>query len=601
MNSHSRVRASLAPWWRFALGCGLPLLLLAANSVRVLKGGATPFDTDHTYLPLARLLLADPIAFLTSPESVMVAPGTYLYMALFGVRIEVIQWIDVVLAMAALLLLADAARRTGGWLAGAAAAWLFALSPLLARYMIPPQSEPPFLFLAALWLWCMGWLLAPGRHDASPDLPAQPKTMAIVLLGGLALAGATLTRGTWLYWIALAMLACSWLAWRGRGVVQTHARQLLAVHLIALTLVGGVMLRNLVMFDRAIIATGAGQALYLGSNAVLGGYEPPWFGLLYDDSTVTGGDFQQLTLEGDRRLFRVARAMLADTPWPTLLQMAAKKAGAMLWFSKAHLEDAVWNDRAWRIVLLVLAVFGGWKFRRIGFAEMLVAALGYQWVVHWPVLYNPRYAVGALELPLTVLASLGVAGLSAGRWRLRSVVMVSAVGALGIAVGAWHQRYGRPVLPQLERGPHLLLARVAPENVEFQNLSGSPFGHSAATGGDSAALIWRNVDLTQGERAIVWLDVRTLDARCTALEVRFDGARGEQTRQRVSIRGRGEHDDIGFGIAALLSGIESRRGALRIGLVCPAGARLQLDGLALYRVSMGLHYAPALFGWGQPE
>lgn len=91
------------------------------------------------------------------------------------------------------------------------------------------------------------------------------------------------------------------------------------------------------------------------------------------------------------------------------------------------------------------------------------------------------------------------------------------------------------------------------------------------------------------------LGVKTLDRRCEALRVEFEAGSGERSAQRVSIRGRSEDEPISFGIAALVLPVQGRHGTLRIALDCPIGAKVQLDEIALYRVSMGLYYGAALF------
>ncbi|MBF0825957.1 hypothetical protein IR166_30880, partial [Enterococcus faecalis] len=140
-----------------------------------------------------------------------------------------------------------------------------------------------------------------------------------------------------------------------------------------------------------MVATGSGAALYFGSNPVLSGYEPPFFGLAHDEGTVVGG-LGHLSMEGDKRLMAVAKTMLRDLPTGELLQMYVRKLGAVLFFSRAHLDRHVLNDRAWRIALVLLALLGVWGARRHPMGWMVAGAAAYQCAVHVPVLYNPRYS-----------------------------------------------------------------------------------------------------------------------------------------------------------------------------------------------------------------
>ena len=571
----------------------LPLVLLLWKISPQLGSTQIPYDTLATYLPLAQLFLHDPVGFFANPLSVTVGPGTYLYMALFGAHIPTLQYANLVMAIAVLFLLFDAARRIGGRWAGMAAAWLYACSPLLAPYAIPPQSEAPFIFLSAVWFWSMAWLDT-RSHAPDPLSLGRTKvlTLIIVLLGGLALGFATLTRGTYLYWIPVAVLIGGYFAWRSQGTFRRYGRDVLAVHLIAMAMVGGVLVHNHLQFERAIIATGAGGALFFGSNPVLNGYEPPYFGLMHDDASVTAGVMSHLSLEGDLRLAAVAKAMLLDMPWQRLVNMYAQKAGAILFFSKAHIKRKILNERAWRVFLLVLAGIGIWSWRTKPFVYLVLGTILYQTAVHIPALYNDRYSIGVLEIPLMILAAVGFAGLAKISAKQRTPYWtVTAIAIFGgIFAGAYHQRHSLPIMPRLDQGPHTLIAKAPLDQISFDGFSASPFSTAAYTEHSTASLVWKRMSLAWGSVGIVKLGATHISQECTAIEAYFeqDGVSG--IHRKTLFGGRNTADDITFGTAQLARDESDLIGNLHLDFNCPIGAKIQLNELSLYQASMGFHY-----------
>ncbi|WP_313071175.1 hypothetical protein, partial [Melaminivora sp.] len=133
--------------------------------------------------------------------------------------------------------------------------------------------------------------------------------------------------------------------------------------------------------------------------------------------------------------------------------------------------------------------------------------------------------------------------------------------------------------------------RAGPEALSYHNLSGPPWLGPVRTTATDAEVVWRGVDLTQGERAALHLGIAALDTRCESLRLNFENQYGERAYQRVILRGRRTDAAIAIGVSALILPLQqNRQGTLRIGFECPIAATLQLEEVALYRVSMGLHY-----------
>src|SRR5882672_11211910 len=62
------------------------------------------FDASHSYLPMARRLLAEGLAFLHRPESLFYAPLAYVYPALLGASEPLVRWANIALYLATLIL-----------------------------------------------------------------------------------------------------------------------------------------------------------------------------------------------------------------------------------------------------------------------------------------------------------------------------------------------------------------------------------------------------------------------------------------------------------------------------------------------------------------
>ncbi len=570
------------------LGVILPMLIYAARAAQIITDPQIPFDALHTYLPLARAFLEDPAAYFSLPDSVTVAPGAVLYMALWGADPLAIKSANLFFGLLSLVLASDAARRIAGAPAAAFAAWGFALSQMLVSTGATLMGEAPFVFLVVAWLWACAYASQEAPHTTA-------RRNAAVALAGLCLAGAALTRGTWLYWLPAASLAGVTAALLARGPVRATWIRLTVVHVIALVLVGAFMARQYETFDRPLIATGSGAALYFGSNAILHGYEPPFFGLAHDEFTVT--DHQgHLSLEGDRRLSALTRLALAGTPPGTLAEMYVQKLGAFLFFSRAHLGRHVVNERAVRVALLVLALVGFTLGRRRPMVWLLAGAIGYQCAVHIPVMYNPRYSASALDPVLTVLAAagLGFLALLTTRARRRGFSAAAAVIVAGIAFGIWHQRSTSPPMPDISAGPHRLLQAALPAEITVEGGSGNPFEGPATLADGQLTITWQPQSLDLSEIALLDLAVPHLEGHCSKLWLIYTEPGGASRSTLVRLNGWQAPQHIARGMNAVR--LPDYRGSLQLQFECAPGTVIGLGQMGLFDVSIGRYYRAQALG-----
>ena len=450
------------------------------------------------------------------------------------------------------------------------------------------MGEAPFVFLVALWLWASACAVGYWRSEAERHAPQRRRRQwGAVLLAGVALAAATLTRATYLYWLPAAsvlfFISARWLQGERRAVAQRIA----SLHLVALVLVGGFMAYQQAQFDRPMVATGSGAALYFGSNPVLAGYEPPFFGLGHDEFTVTDA-LGHLSLEGDRRLMAVTQAALKDIPLATLAGMYVQKLGATLFFSRAHLPRYFWNDRAWRVALLVLAGVGVWWGRRKPLVWMVAGAAAYQCAVHIPVMYNPRYSMSALDVPLNLLGALGVAALWHQAARGRAIAATAGVMMLGMLLGAYHQRHSAPTLPDLTLGPHRLVQAAPRSALEVEGLDTDPFAGVATAASGHIRLAWHSDRFDFSSISVLRLAMRHLQGSCQRLEIFYTERGGNSRSALVRLDGLRAGQDIAWGMNGIK--LPDPAGTLRLDFQCSPGARMQWGELGLYEASLGRFY-----------
>lgn len=566
------------------LGLWLPLLVQQLHYRLSSFAHLLAFDTQITYLPLARRVLEDASGLFADPAHLAVAPGSYLYLALFGADNALAVQGNLVLSGLLLLLAFDTLRRVAGFAAGAAVAWLLALGPLLPEVLVPALSEPLQLFCIGVWLWCSALLFE------------RPRRRWPVLLGGLALLLSILTRATYVYWIVAALGACLLLAWRGTPPLRQVATRWLVLHLIAGTGTLAYIGYNKVTFDLPMVATGSGAALYFGSNPAVAGYEPPYYNLLHDHFLILDKTYH-LSLEGDRRLNRAAKAALADLPAPVLADLLLQKAGATLFFSQATLSRKPFNARTWHVLLLTLAAVGLWRYRREPVLWLLGCVAAYQLAIMSLVMHSARYAVGALELPLTLLAGFGIAGLWQVRRQWRVPAGVAGVLLLGAVAGALHQRYSRPLMPDLSHVPHQRVAVANPGQLRLEGLDGNPFlGDGARTLAQDASIRWNTLDFPLlGGLPVVRVEAKDFDPDCDYIQFDYLRPDGQVRGSRLRLNHMAPPQLISTGTLQL-DALIPQGGDLRLRFRCPVGTRLKLDNLEIHYITRSQRYRQQIDG-----
>ena len=541
--------------------------------------GELTFDAIHTYLPFANKLLAEPLLFWQDTAAITVAPGGYVYMALAGADPERIFILNIILAVLSLLLVFDLCRRLGGLTAGIAGAILYSFSPLLVEVIVPVLNEPPYLFFTILWLW--GSVLASDK----------PEKNWPVVVAGLGLLCSILTRAIYFYWLFPAIITCLLIYFFAKKTdLKKLCLRILAIHLIAAAGAGAYTLHNWRAHDTAMIATGSGTALYFGSNPVTLGYEPPYLGMVHDEWMVTDGVNSHLTPHNDRRLAWAAKHMLKDMPVEHLVELYVNKLGAILFFSQANLASKTFNDRSFRIFLLLLAAIGFFYNRKKLLAVMIFFVFLYVTAVHVPAMYNQRYSIGALDLPLTLLAALGIAHLVSRQSSKKTIASALCMLLLFIAAGTLHQRYGTPLMPKIDKGITHLALKAPLEDIEYQGFSDNPMVESVTFLDKSASLSWKNIsNEKRGGTPLISIDVLEMDPLCKRLDLTYTDQDQNSWKKSFPLKKSKAPINIVIGSSSL-DNIDKRNSQLDIEFRCPTHSTLKIGQIALYVSQTGLYY-----------
>lgn len=535
-----------------------------------------PFDARVTYLPLAQEFIERGTEVFTNPESVHVAPGSYLYMVLAGADPARVKILNLVLAIASAFMVYDVVAGTAGRLAAYIAAMLYAANPMLQSVLIEPLSEPPFIFFTLVWLW---GLVRACRATRST------RATAWMLLSIAGLSCSILTRGILFYWIYAAIAACVlFIIFSRSRETKQQAIKILLIHAISLVPVWAYIGHNTSQHDVSMIATGSGAALYFGNNPATYGYEPPYFGLYHDEWLVIEPG-SHLTSENDRRLKFAAAELIREQSVGPFMAMTLNKFFANLFFSRTGLDSQIYQYRAIRVTLVFFAGCALLCASRTLLSVMLLGLLGYSAVILSPIMYNARYSIGAVDLPLLLVAAIGVAGLLSKPRRVRLGILLAGVACL--AIGLLHARVSQPLYLDMDN-PLLRIRQFVtaqPEQVVTQGVTFVGISSVEESVGNTKRQITWHVPpfVSQGGSTIFTAAFQQLDASCRNLKLSFNGVVMRRKHMPVGAPAR-----LDLGVA--LMGLGTEGGLLTMEFKCDAHAPAVLESLAISAIQYGFAY-----------
>lgn len=553
------------------------------------------FDAQAFYLPAAKQLLQEGLAYFRREQSVGSPPFAYIYPALLAANAKAVMICNIVLSCILQLLIFRCVQLLHSNLAGIIAAFLLALHPGISELIPTVLTEPPYLFLCGVWIW--------GITEAMVNRRVTP-----ALIGGLAFGLAILTRGTFLYF-AFFLIVMAFFVWH-RTPLENRSKWslLLIAQTIAVLPPLLFIAKNSLLFGFPQIYSLSGAALYLGAHPLSYGAESAYYGIVDDMGGVLRGlDYRSIA--GDRLLTEVAKQIYFSRPLVDLLEFFLVKTTTFIFATKAAAADAWLTLRSWRIGEVIFFVIGVTQLRQVWMRWLLSAIVLYQLAVYQLVLGTPRYSIGALDLWLIIGAAVGSAWLiipsrypfiqsqhySWRAWCVRlSVLLLAWLAILG---GEWHRKNSDHFAPNLDAVPFRLVWETKGD--ELDRLSGSNF-----------------VKLGYGRYRLVadhgelYIPVRQLNFSPsygnTVVTLELGVSKGKSCRGKINYRPiSAVNYEYGHDIAFLLSadgGIHryhfggtiglglTQQGDIRLNIICPSGSELAFQRIAISEPTAADYY-----------
>lgn len=392
------------------------------------------------YLPFAKRLLTEGFSFFSSEESLGVAPGTYVWPALFGAIGTTVKVANLVCGIFMVVLVYLIGERLHSKKAGALSALLFSLSPLTI-YLIPTaQSEPQFFLFTLLWLWAT-CEVCNGKTKAIP-------------VAAIALSFSILIRSVWWYPAIILLIVLLILAFfvRKNEEVFKPISHLAILFFCALLLPAFVIIRNYILFGYPSFSTGAGLQVFYGANLLTGGFEPPLLGLSYSTPTLSDN-----TIIQERKIMLMGIEFLKTRNFMETFYWFVKKMSWVISFTTLEANLKLAMIRSSELGLGLISTI--WAIRHKKYIILLFSlAILCQILQTSAVLYNIRYSIGNVELLLIPLAGVGIAiFLDATKVKHKTIIFTLGLITFLISLTMYFK-----VSPMIEYGSHI------PKKILFQ-------------------------------------------------------------------------------------------------------------------------------------
>ncbi|OMF36038.1 ArnT family glycosyltransferase [Paenibacillus peoriae] len=359
---------------------------------------------ENTYYSIAKVYSEKGIwEGLKDEKSMWTAPGTPLYFYSVGLFFEkdilAIRICNIFLSLLTIFFVYKISKEIFGKEVGLFSALILSLLGLFVESSAMLMTEPLFILLSVL----SAFFFLRGNRNSD---------IRLIALAGLIMGLACLTRSHLLlfpffflaYGLFFYMKTKDWSFFK-KGFVF-----LMSFFLV----VSPIILKNYVYFNKPAISTGSGAGLFLGSRQDTEGDEPPYRGLNYDTSLITGG-LSHLSIKGDELLFSKGVENVKTYPKQYII-WNIKKVGRLLvgsnyyWFFPYddiynYIRNSEGAKGLLRIIDLSLTVFvtifGLFYLIRKLFLKSIAFInmyLIYSILIYIPFLVNHRYGMSIMVL-----------------------------------------------------------------------------------------------------------------------------------------------------------------------------------------------------------
>lgn len=314
---------------------------------------------EFTYFQAAKYILNNGLSsYLLSENSLTLTPVNPLYLAFIyylSESVEVIRLLNVILSVITVALVYKIGKFLFDKWAAFVSATICAIYAPLIEYSATLMTEPLFLvfFVGAVYFMV----------KVASFTDEIKKRQAI--FAGLFLGLAILTRSILMLY-PLALLCIFTLGDVGRLYLSrkqafswlVRFRYVIFLPIIAVSIV---IVKNYIVFQQPILATGSGSALWLGSRADTEGDDPLVRRLDYGVQGVVG-NVSPLSIEGDKKLQLAGKTNIMNAPldytWWTIKKVGRLLVGnSFVWF-ESHDSLATWyQNNKWNSRGAVSIVF----------------------------------------------------------------------------------------------------------------------------------------------------------------------------------------------------------------------------------------------------
>ena len=401
---------------------------------------------EATYFSIAQYIMTHGWRdYFFAEQSVLVAPGNPSYIALMYElthSINAIRSLNLLLSVLTIVLIYKLGKRLFNKPVGILAAGMLAIHGQLIGYSATLLTEPLFLTLFISGIYYLALILQ------TQNLPRY-RYQIYALATSIFLTMAILTRSITML-LPIFLLIAIWTleayrSWRvGRSSFVLLKRAALPL-LLPIFIVGIVVTKNYIVFDRFMISTGSGAVLWLGSRADTEGDDPPYRGRTYDTAVITYGA-SHLSIQGDKLLMDAGKKNIQQNPlayaWWNVKKIGRLVVGNNLawfypnkniadWYRASGRNAVVTTNMIFQIalasIIVVYGVIGLLIYRRQKPLSLIITTS----VCYLIVFSIPFMTIQRFGLPLVLLLAIPASAVMYGAWqantRLRRIVLIGGV------------------------------------------------------------------------------------------------------------------------------------------------------------------------------
>lgn len=532
------------------------------------RPGNIPWDTQYNYLVTAQNLLNQGWAFWTTEESLRYPPLTYLCYIPFLNNLEVLRWINNLLALSSLWFIYQIIRQFSTSWHALMGLFIYVSIPGLSEYWGQLLTEPLFLFLTLVWLWA-----------TVKAIKNEKKRYLVIAIVALTLA--MLTRATYTYFLYFIIVLgfiglMNKKAYSHSGVIK----RILLICIGSLIFLWLFMFKNWIYFDSFTIANGMSAALYQGLHPFLGGIAPPVYGNTYDINSITA---DHLSLLAEKRNLIASKILIAERSISEHFSFFLSK------FYLIFFDYQNTLSRYWRLALLPFFGYVLWLSRPgkkqtlAGFIFFIMGLfLIYQFAILLPILALDRYTIAGTAIPLAVCG--GYAYVST--WRRAETKMLMGLHLIALIlllIGYIDTRQYKHYWPRINpkafiEAPTLTHQQLKEDETDEVIIEGN---HIIIKKEVAHVFIALQAISSQGNNALLLLDLNVIKGGCSGkqfLETYADQNFNNPLLKR-RFRLRKGVNQIRLGFFA-----QPRQTQLGIGLLlhCKKGTQIEYQGLQGY-------------------